>query len=331
MKQLGVAIGAVALMVTSAQLGLAAEKVRIGVVMPDLSNAIIADIDAGARDRAKELGNVEILTTGSYSGEEQASAVENYVAQHVDAIVYDSIDAAAVGPAIVKANAANIPVIAIFSAAAEGKNATMLSPDFTNNGRMIGAWMVGKLGKTGKVALVEGNPADAAGEALVTGFKEGLAAGGIANLVASAPTDWDRQKALAVATDILTAHPDLQGMYGANDDVALGAYQAIKAAGRKAGVLLAGQNGTCEALGALLRGELDYDVMNFARQLGSMSVDVALKLKGGGTVPDLVKAPALGIDTATARDVAAGNTSAIPADIAADVKARIVRAQNGCK
>lgn len=331
MQRFGVTVGAIALLVATVQAAPAADKVRIGLVMPDLSNAIIADIAAGARERATALGNVEILTTGSYSGEDQASGVENYVAQHVDAIVYDSIDAAAVGPAIIKANAAHIPVIAIFSAASEGKDATMLSPDFTNNGRMIGTWMVGKLGKNGKVALVEGNPADAAGEALVTGFKEGLAAGGIAKLVASAPTDWDRQKALAVATDILTAHPDLQGMYGANDDVALGAYQAIKAAGRKSSILLAGQNGTCEALGALLRGELDYDVMNFAKQLGTMSVDVALKLKAGGTVPDYIKAPALGIDSATAQAVAAGDTSEIPPDIAADVKARIVKAKNGCK
>jgi ABC-type sugar transport system substrate-binding protein len=331
MKRLGVTVWTIAVVLGSVQAAAAAEKLRIGLVLPDLSNAIIADMDIGARERAKEVGNVEILTTGSYSGEEQASGVENYVTQHVDAIVYDSIDAAAVGPAIVKANAAHIPAIAIFSAAAEGKNATMLSPDFTNNGRMIGTWMVGKLGKDGKVALVEGNPADAAGEALVTGFKEGLAAGGITKLVASAPTDWDRQKALAVATDMLTAHPDLQGMYGANDDVALGAYQAIKAAGRKSSILLAGQNGTCEAMGALLRGELDYDVMNFAKQLGRMSVDVALKLKAGEQVPENIKAPALGIDTATARAVADGDTSRIPPDIAADVKARVLAAKNGCK
>jgi ABC-type sugar transport system substrate-binding protein len=206
-----------------------------------------------------------------------------------------------------------------------------MSPDFTENGRIIGRWMVGKLGKDGKVALAEGNPADAAGNALVVGFKEGLASGGIMKLVADAPTDWDRQKALAVATDMLTAHPDLQGMYGANDDVALGAFQAIKAAGRKSSILLSGQNGTCEALAALLRGDLDFTVMNFAKQLGRMSVDVALKLKEGKPVDENIKAPAFGIDTATARAAAAGDTSGVPVDIASDVKARVVAAKNGCK
>jgi ribose transport system permease protein len=288
-------------------------------------------MNSGALERAAELGNVSILTTGSDSGEDQASAVENYVGQHVDAVVYDSIDAAAVGPAIAKANAAGIPVIAIFSAASGGKTATLLTPEFIETGRIIGRWMAAKVGKDGKVAIVEGNPADDSGAALVTGFKEGIAAGGIAKPVASAPTDWDRQRALSVATDMLTAHPDLQGIFAANDDTALGAMQAVKAAGRKATVLVAGQNGTCEALAAVLRGDLDYDVMNFAKQLGKMSVDIALKLKAGDKVPTMVRAPTFGMDSATARAIATGDVAGVPEALAPEIKARVTAAKNGCK
>jgi ribose transport system substrate-binding protein len=331
MKKLSVIGSVIGLLLASIAMASAADKVRIGMVVPSLSNAIISDMNNGALERAAELGTVSILTTGSDSGEDQASAVENYVGQHVDAIVYDSIDAAAVGPAIAKANAAGIPVIAIFSAASGGKTATLLTPEFIETGRIIGRWMAAKVGKDGKVAVVEGNPADDSGAALVTGFREGIVSGGIAQPVASAPTDWDRQRALSVATDMLTAHPDLQGIFAANDDTALGAMQAVKAAGRKATVLVAGQNGTCEALTAVLRGDLDFDVMNFAKQLGRMSVDVALKLKAAEQVPAMVRAPTFGMDTATARAIADGNAATVPAPLAAEIKARVLAAKNGCK
>lgn len=324
------ALGSIALWSMLSGTALAAGNLRIGVVMPDLSNAIIADIDAGVRARAAELGNVEVFTTASYSGEEQAKEVENYVVQKVDVIVYDSIDAAAVGPAIKKANAAGIPTISIFSAGTGVKDASFLSPDWTESGRIIGRWMAKQVGPKGVVAEVEGNPADDAGAKLTQGYQEGLAESGI-KVVASAPSDWDRQKALAVATDIITAHPDLQGLYGANDDVALGALQALIAAGKKDQVALAGLNGTCEALASVLKGQLNFSVMNFAKQLGRQSVDLAIKLHNGEKVPEKVAAPAFGIDTATANSVIAGDTTAVPAVVVDDVKARVLAAKNGCK
>jgi ribose transport system substrate-binding protein len=206
-----------------------------------------------------------------------------------------------------------------------------MGPDFTADGRMIGSWMAGKLGKDGKVAVVEGNPADTAGVNLVTGFGEGLKSGGIANVVASASTDWDRQRAFAVMSDMLTAHPDIQGAYGAIDEIALGALQAIKASGRKKDILLAGHNATCEGLAALLRKDLDYDIMTFPKDIGRTAVDLILKLKAGQEIPSVSKAQAYGIDTATAQAVLSGDTTGIPAELVPDVKARVIAASQGCK
>ena len=309
----------------------AAKSYRIGLVLPDLSNEAIADINTGAQARAKELGSIEVLTTGSYSGEEQAKAVENYVAAGVDLIAYDSIDAAAVGPAIVKANKAGIPVIAVISAASSGEYATFITPDFREDGRIIGRWMAKALGGKGHVAHVEGNPADEAGANLTGGFKEGLAEGGINSLVASAPSDWDREKALNVATDILTANPDLQGMYGANDDVAMGALQAIKAANRKASVLLAGHNGTCEALASMLKGDLDFTVMLFNKPLGVLMVDTAVMVFDKKPVEKHIAAPVLGLDAKRAQALLAGSGEMPPANIAPEVMQRLEAAKAGCK
>ena len=326
-----IALGAVLSIGASMSGANAADKIRIGLVLPELSNEAIADIDKGARAHAEELGTVEILTTGSYNGEEQAKAVENYIASKVDVIAYDSIDAAAVGPAIVKANAAGIPVIGIFSLGSTGKHLSFLTPDFRENGRINGRWMAKKLGPTGIVAHVEGNPADAAGADLTAGFLEGLAEGGIKKTVAQAPSNWDREKAMGIATDMLTAHPDIQGIYGANDDVAMGVVQAARANGRLKDVLITGHNGTCEALASVIKGDLDFTVMLFSKPIGALMVDTALKGLKKEPVPEKIAGPSFGVDTETANGILGGTYKDVPDNVAAEVKQRLEAAKAGCK
>jgi ABC-type sugar transport system substrate-binding protein len=317
---------------TSASTSVRVKTIRIGLVLPALSNEAINDIKLGAEARAKQLGGIQILTVGTYKGEEQAKAVENFIAAKVDVIGYDSIDAAAVGPALVKANEAGIPVVGLVSKADKGKHATFIAADFRQDGEFIGTWMNKALGGKGNVALVEGNPADAADGQLKSGFKTGLKKNGSTiKLVTVVPTGWDRAKALTVATDILTGHPDLQGMYGMNDDVALGALQALQAAGREKDIELAGHNGTCEALGSVLKARLDYTVLLFNRPLGSQFVDTALGLLKGKKYPAFTRAPAFGLDTASAKAILAGKSGGAPAALVPDIRSRLQKAKGGCK
>ena len=312
-------------------LPLGASGIRIGLVLPELSNAAINDIAIGAKKRANEIGNIEILLTGTYSGEEQAKAVENYIAAGVDLIAYDSIDAAAVGPAIVKANKANIPVIGVISAASSGEMVTFITPDFCENGRLIGSWMSKTLGRNGIVSHVEGNPADAAGACLTKGFLAGLKENGIQGTVSQAPSNWARQKGMQVAENMLTSRPDLQGIYGANDDVAMGVLQAVRAAGRLGDVLVAGHNGTCEALASMLKGDLDFTVLLFNQPLGALMIDKAVDVLNGKKIPDFLGAPVLGLDAVWAKQIVAGTRDGLPGNIAQEVKDRLKAASAGCK
>lgn len=306
------------------------KTVRIGFVLPALSNAAILDIKLGAEARAKKLGHVTILTVASYKGEAQAQAVENFIAAKVDVIAYDSIDAAAVGPAIVKANKAKIPVIGIVSKANAGKHVTFVAADWTHNGNLIGSWMNKVLGGKGKVALLEGNPADSADQGLKKGFIAGIQANGSSiKLVADQPTNWDRSQALSVATNVLTANPDLQGIYGMNDDVALGTLEALKAAHRQ--VQLAGHNGTCEVLQHILQGDVNYTVLLFNRPLGAQTVDIALNVLKGKKYPAYIRAPAVGLDSASAKAILAGKSGGLPASLVGDVRRRLQEAKAGCK
>ena len=329
-NRLLVALGAV---VSIAGLGLEtqAQTLRIGFVLPELSNEAILDLDIGARARAAVIGNIEILTTGSYSGEEQAQAVETYVAAGVDVLAYDSIDAAAVGPAIVKANEAGIPVIGVFAYGSAGEHVTKMEADWTENGRIVGRWMAKTLGPDGIVAHIEGNPATTAGLELTQGYSEGLAEGGITEIVASAPAYFDRAQSMGIAVDMITARPDLQGIYGIIDDSAMSALQGLRSAGRLDDVLIAGHNGTCEALASLLKGKLDFTVVLFTQALGAKMVDTAVMIHNGEEVPDYIPMPVLGLDTAWAKGILDGTGEDPPANVAANVTERLMAAKEGCK
>jgi ribose transport system substrate-binding protein len=308
-----------------------AQDIRIGFVLPELSNEAILNLDIGARARAEELGNVEILTAASYSGEDQAMAIENYIVAGVDILAYDTIDAAAAGPAVIKANEAGIPVICVLSCGATGEHLTFMSLDHVASARQVGRWMSKTLGADGVVAHVEGNPATVAGLELTAGFTLGLADNGIIKVAAQSPAmNFSREEGLAAATDMLTANPNLQGIYGIIDDVAMGALQAVRAAGRMDDVLVAGHNATCEALASLLKGELDFTVMIFTQALGAQMVDIALKIHAGEDVPDFVPMPTIGVDTAWANGILDGTGEDPPANIAPEIRTRLEAAKAGC-
>ena len=136
---------------------------------------------------------------------------------------------------------------------------------------------------------------------------------------------------MGIAVDMITARPDLQGIYGIIDDSAMGALQGIRSAGRLDDVLIAGHNGTCEALASLLKGELDFTVVLFTQALGAKMVDTAVMIHNGEEVPDYIPMPVLGLDTAWANGILDGTGEDPPANVAANVKERLMAANEGCK
>ena len=187
------------------------------------------------------------------------------------------------------------------------------------------------MGRVRSSPHVEGNPADEAGALLTVGFLKGIRANGIPDTVAQAPSNWDREKAMNIATDMLTARPDIEGIYGTNDDVAMGVLQAAKLAGLADQVTVVGHNGTCEALASVLKGELAFTNMIFARAIGADMIDAAIKIMHDEEVPSFIAMKVLGMDTAWATGILDGSREDPPANLAAETKERLERAQGGCK
>ncbi|MCI0678378.1 MAG: sugar ABC transporter substrate-binding protein [Actinobacteria bacterium] len=302
------------------------ESFRIGLVLPDLTNQTINDLYKGAQARADELG-LELQEGGTSDSGPWLDACNAFVASGVDVLMYDTLDGDAHTSCIEDANAAGILVVCLLACTSGGTQDATIALDFFADGQIIGRWMAEQVGPGAKVAFVEGLPGDEAATAIGDGFVDGLAEGcPDCELVARQVGGPDRDTAFTAATNILTANPDLNGMYALSDDMSMGAFRALETAGLADQVTLAGHNGTCEALGSILRGELDFTQLLAGQPFGIAAVDTAVALMNGEEPGTLVVDP-IAIDTEFALGVLDGSIEP-PAGV--DVKDRLELAQSGC-
>jgi ribose transport system substrate-binding protein len=302
---------------------------RLGLILPDLTNQTINDIYLGAQARAEELGNVEILEGGTSETGPWLDACTRIVNSDIDVLAYDTLDAAATSGCIKTANELGIKTICLFACTAEGTNDALITLDFHEVGLMGGEWMGKALDAQGggEVGVLVGPPGDEAIQAVHTGFKEALLEN-CANcpLVAEVPGGHDRDTGYTAAQQVITANPNIKAIAGANDDVAMGIVRAVQQVDKIGDILIIGNNGTCEALGSILKGELSETVLIAGQPFGASTVDTALKLLAGETV-ETVNVTPVQVDQALAKGIIDGSE---PDVASVSLKERLEKAQSGC-
>jgi ABC-type sugar transport system substrate-binding protein len=167
--------------------------------------------------------------------------------------------------------------------------ATFISSNNQVAGRMAGEQMGRLLGGRGTVAVLAGLSGDANSNARTGGFTEAAQAAGLA-VVQTVAADWDREKALNGASDILRANPDLGGIYAANDTMALGAVQAARNAGNST-VRVIGTDGDQTALESIRDGGLAATVSQYPYVAGLMGVEACQAAAAGRPLPERVDSP----------------------------------------
>ena len=304
------------------------ETVRLGLILPDLTNQTINDIYLGAQARAAELGNVEIIQGGTSETGPWLDACERILNSNIDILAYDTLDAAATSTCIQQANEMGVKTICLFACTAEGTNDALITLDFHEVGLMGGAWMGEKLAAAGgEVGILEGPPGDEAIQAVHDGFREALAeACPDCEIVAEVPGGHDRDTGYTAAQQVLTANPNIAAIAGANDDVAMGIVRAVQEVDRIGDVLIIGNNGTCEALASILEGDLSETVLIAGQPFGASTVDTALKLLAGETV-ETVNVTPVQVDQELAQGILDGSVE----DVASvSLKERLELAESGC-
>jgi len=218
------------------------EKPVVGLIMKSLANEFFMTMDAGAKAYAEEDGTFKLITMGMNSETDfdtQVNAIDSLITQGVDLIVLAPADSAGMVAPVKRAIDAGVTVINFdvtldkkaLKAAGLPEEFLFVGPNNTDGAEMVGNYLGETLGAGGKVIIIEGNPgADNAGQRK-DGFEKAIATHGL-ELLASNTAHWEAEEANTLMTNLLTKHPEVNGVMCANDSMALGVVRALEAAGR---------------------------------------------------------------------------------------------------
>ena len=269
-------------------------KPRIALVLKTLNNPFFIDMQKGALEAATRL-QVDLVVQAAEREtdvDKQMQIVENLIQTKVAALCITPSGSREIVPAIVKANAAGIPVVAVdtrvdvaAAAAAGAKVASFVGSDNYEGGRLAGEHLVRVTGGKARVAVLEGIPGHETGDSRLRGFKEAIKATPGVEIVASQPANWERDLGFNVFQNMLQAHPGLDAVFACNDMMALGAIEAISAAGRVGKIRVLGFDAVDDARKAIVAGAMVASVAQFPAEMGRGAVESAVKLLRGEAVP----------------------------------------------
>ncbi|WP_432026941.1 ABC transporter permease/substrate-binding protein [Streptomyces sp. 1222.5] len=270
--------------------GSASTTPKMGLSLSTLNNPFFVQIRTGAQAEAKKLGVDLTVTDAQNDASQQANQLQNFTTAGQGAIIVNPVDSDAASNSVKAADKARIPVIAVDRGVNKASVDALVASDNVAGGELAAKTLAEKLGGKGRIVVLQGQAGTSAARERAAGFAQGLKAYPGIRVVAQQPADFDRTKGLDVMSNLLQAHPDVQGVIAANDEMALG---AIKALGSKAGrsVQVVGFDGTPDGLKAVQDGTLYASVAQQPTQLGRIAVDNALRAVQGKKVEPTVKVP----------------------------------------
>lgn len=268
----------------------------IGVSLASDLNPFYIAMKRGIEERAKELGVNVVFVTANEDVTRQVDGIQDLVARKVDGILVSPIDSGAVASAYDAAGKAGIPVISVARHATSPAQSAYVSMDEPRIGSDIGNWIAQRIGGKGKIAMITGPAGAATFRAIAGGMDTALKAYPGITVVYRKDAALTREMGLKLAEDALVAHPDLAAIYTANDEIALGAAQAVSAAGKKGQIVITGMNGVPPALNAVKSGALGLTVELNPVGWGKLGMDTMVNYLKGVKPSGTVAVPHLLVD-----------------------------------
>ena len=232
----------------------------IGVALASDTNPFYIAMLKGIQKRAGELGYDVSVVNAEEDVAKQLNGINDLIAKGVDAILISPIDAKALCSGFDKAKAANIPMMSIARGSACKSQYLHISANEHKIGSEIAAWTAAKIGGKGKVAMLAGPAGAQAFINFAKGYADEMAKHSGIKIVYRQEMLLTRENGLKNGEDALVANPDLSAIYGANDELGMGAAQAVAAAGLKGKVVVTGMNGIPPAIKAVHKGGMDLTV-----------------------------------------------------------------------
>ncbi len=275
-------------------------KIRIGAVTGNFSNPAVKQMVDAMQAQAKKHSNIQLVVQESANVEEQISKAQTMIAQGIKVLGIHPWEGEAILAFEKQYSAKGVKFFNLIDdvpgATDKGYATSFISGDETKGGELLGQWLATKL-DSGKVAIITGTPGNFAAIYRTDGFKKGIA-----------------------------SKPGLMAaIFANNDEMAFGALQALKGAGKEGKVILMGYNGTCIGIEATLKGQFAAEGILPIPQFGQEFVDNALKAGQGQSVPKTIAPPIVALTTDDVKAVANGTKT----DVDPSLKVRVDQAANG--
>ncbi|MCA1023568.1 ribose ABC transporter substrate-binding protein RbsB [Halobacillus litoralis] len=263
------------------------EDIKIGLSVSTLNNPFFVSMKDGVEKEAEAQGMDVVVVDAQNDAAKQVSDVEDLIQQGVDVLLINPTDSSAVSTAVQSANSLGIPVVTLDRSSEKGDVATLVSSDNAKGGKMAAEYMVDQLGEGAKVAELEGVPGASATRERGSGFH--TVADEQLDVTAKQTANFDRTEGLNTMENILQGNPDLEAVFAHNDEMALGAYQAIQSSGRD--VLVVGFDGNEDAMTSIRNGSLSATVAQQPELIGSLAVQAGADVLQGEEVEETIPVP----------------------------------------
>lgn len=260
----------------------ASGKTSIGLSISTLNNPFFVTLKEGAEKAAKEAGVDLVVVDAQNDTSKQISGIEDLIQKKVNVILINPTDSVAVITAVEAANKANIPVITIDRAANGGQVVSHIASDNVKGGQMAGDYILKAIGGKGSIVELQGIAGTSAARDRGKGFHNAVDGKDGVKMAASQPADFDRAKGLSVMENILQGNKDVAAVFAHNDEMALGALQAIQASGKN--IVVVGFDATDDAVKAVNEGKMAATVAQKPAAIGDVAVKTAVKVTKGEKV-----------------------------------------------
>lgn len=272
---------------TACSRGAEASKDKIVIALSTLNNPFFVELRNGAIAAAKDAGVQLNVVDAQNDSATQANQLATAASGNTKAVIVNPVDSDAAASSVNALIKAGIPVIGVDRTVNGANLASLVASDNVAGGRQAAAELAKAMGEKGSVLHLQGVAGTSASRDRGTGFDEGMKAYPQITVVAKQTANFDRAAALDVTTNLMQANPGVTGLFAENDEMALGAIQAL---GAKAGngVSVVGFDGTSAGLAAIKAGTLVATVAQQPAKLGQLAVELAVKAIKGETVKKTV-------------------------------------------
>lgn len=270
------------------------DRKTVALVLKTLNHPFFVDMRRGAQEAADRLG-VDLQVQAAereIDVDKQMQIVENMLQTGIDVLAITPSGSREIVSALVKATSAKVPIVIVDTrldakAAADAgvRTETFIGSDNYEGGKVAGEYVVKVTGGKARVGILEGIPGHETGDSRLRGFRDAVAKSPGVTIAASQPANWERDQGFNVFQNMLQAHADIDTVFAANDLMALGAVEAIAAAGKTGKIRVVGFDALDDAKKAIEAGTMDASVAQFPYEMGRVAVESAVKILAGEKIP----------------------------------------------